>query len=210
MNCCQAGGIERQFDRAKANTQLRRLRRRGPPKYTRLLLQALDDARDASLIDIGGGVGTIHHLLLDAGATSAIHVDISSAYLDVARDEAARRGHAQQVQFVHGDFVDVASDLPAADIVALDRVICCYPNMHTLVTQAAGKTRRTLGAVYPRDAWWVRLALAWMNAWQRVRRSTFRLYFHSPTAIDAQLRAAGLVRSTLSRTVFWEIARYDR
>ena len=199
------------FDRAKANKQLRRLRRRGPSTNTRLVIEALADGiSGASLIDIGGGVGTIHHLLLDDGALSAIHVDISNAYLDVAREEAARRGHAEQVRFIHGDFVDVAAELPAADVVALDRVICCYPNMDVLLGRAAEKTRRLLGAVYPRDVWWVRVALAWTNGLQRLRRSTFRLYLHSPAAIDARLRRAGLIRSALHRTIFWEIARYER
>jgi magnesium-protoporphyrin O-methyltransferase len=211
MTCCHADGIEHKFDHANANKQLRRLRRRGPSKNTRLLIESLaDSVAGASLIDIGGGVGTIHHLLLDAGAKSAVHVDISNAYLDVAREEAARRGHAGQVRFIHGDFVEVARDVPAADVVALDRVICCYPDMDALLGRAAEKTRRLLGAVYPRDAWWVRAALVWINTLQRLRRSSFRLYFHAPAAIDARLRGEGLTQTSLRRTAFWEIVRYER
>src|SRR6185503_8720994 len=117
---------------------------------------------------------------------------------------------ANQVRFIDGDFVEVAADLPAADIVALDRVICCYSDMDALVGLAAKKTRRLLGAVYPRDAWWVRVAIAWTNATHRLRRSKFRLYLHPPAAIAARLRAAGLVRLVLHRTIFWEIAGYAR
>ena len=211
MTCCHPEQIEEKFDRAKANKQLRQLRRRGPPKHTRMLLALFGDRVErASLIDIGGGVGTIHHLLLDAGASEAIHVDISNAYLDVAREEAVRRGHAEQVRFVHGDFVAVAPDLPAADLVSLDRVVCCYPDMHVLLAKASEKTRRLLGAVYPRDAWWVRSMLACSNLLFRIRRSAFRLYLHSPSAMDAVLRERGLERAGLRRTAFWEIALYRR
>lgn len=117
-------GIEQQFDRANANKELRRLRRRGPASHTRLLIDALscDLVNGATLLDIGGGVGTIHHLLLDAAVREAIHVDLSDSYLEAAREEAIRRGRSDRVTFVHGDFVTVASRLPAVDVANLDRV----------------------------------------------------------------------------------------
>lgn len=41
------------------------------------------------------------------------------------------------MRFVHGDFVEIARDVPAADIVALDRVIRCYPDMEAMVARAS-------------------------------------------------------------------------
>lgn len=163
-----------------------------------------------SLLDIGGGVGVIHHALLDAGVRSATHIDASSAYIDVAREEAAKRGHAGRVRFVHGDFVAVAEHTPSADIVTLDRVICCYPDMEMLVSRAAGKSRRVLGAVYPRSACWVRISLALENVISRVRKSAFRVYFHSPARIEAILQANGLHRVSRRRTALWEITTFKR
>ncbi|HMA22610.1 MAG TPA: class I SAM-dependent methyltransferase [Gemmatimonadaceae bacterium] len=164
----------------------------------------------ASLLDIGGGIGAIHHTLLDSGARDAVHVDVSANYIDAARDEAARRGHADRVRFVHGDFVQLSPSLADADIVTLDRVICCYPDMESLVSHAADRTRRIFGAVYPRDRWWVRLGVRSINALLRLRRSAFRVYVHSPAGIEVVLRSHGLEPMKRRRTFVWEIAIYTR
>ena len=127
VTCCQCQGIESEFNHRLAQRELRRYRRRGPVRSTRLLLEVLKPALtpNSTLLDIGGGVGAIHHELLDAGAVSAVHVDASSSYLDAAREESTRRHHLEAVEFVQGDFVTLAPELAPVEIVTLDRVICC-------------------------------------------------------------------------------------
>src|SRR5512146_637857 len=123
-NCCQI--TDQTFGDAEARSSLRRYRKRGPAGQTRELLAAVRTRglKDASLIDIGGGVGAIHEELLVDTAADATHVDASGAYLRAAQEEAARRGNSGRVRFVQADFTDVAAELPAADIVTLDRVVC--------------------------------------------------------------------------------------
>ncbi len=212
VSCCQCEGIERQFGRKTARWELRRFRKRGPAPTTRMLIEALrrEGVGGASILDIGGGVGAIYHELLASGAGDAVHVDVSPDYLTVAREEAERRGHAARVQFIRGDFVDVATSLRDSDVVTLDRVICCYPDMERLVALSADKARRLLGAVYPREAWWMRLAIPAINVVSRLRRSAFRSYLHPPAAIDAVLRAHGLERRSFRRTLAWEVVVYSR
>jgi magnesium-protoporphyrin O-methyltransferase len=212
LDCCHREGIEEQFGDRTARRELRRLRRRGPIRTTRLLVDALRarGVSDASILDVGGGVGAVHHELLDAGAREAVHVDVSPAYLAAAREEAARRGHGDRVRFARGDFVERADEMPEADVVTLDRVICCYPDMPALVSRSARKARRLYGAVYPRDAWWMRAGIAVVNALMRLRRSAFRVYLHSPDAIEAVLREAGLERRSMSRTAAWHVAVFAR
>ncbi len=212
MSCRQCEGIERKFDRRKAEKQLRRVAWRGPLANTHRLIEQLRPhlLEGDSLLDIGGGVGTIHHVLLDAGVCTAVHLDASSGYIAVARDEAARRGHADRVRFIHGDFVEVADSISSADIVTLDRVICCDPDVAAMVSRAAEKTRRVLGAVYPRERWWVRASIALENLMSRLRRSTFRMYLHSPVTIEARFRAHGFERASVRRTAYWEITTYAR
>lgn len=216
MPCTQCVGIERQFGRAAARRALRRLRRRGPDTSTRLLLEglraALDDldAHDSALLDIGAGVGAIHHVLLDGRVARAVHVDASTAHLAAAREETERRGHAAQVEFIGGDFVDIADQIAAADVVTLDRVICCYPDMHRLVGRSARKATRLYGAVYPRPARWVRVGVATLNLLHRIERSAFRAFVHDPRAIDAVLRDAGMERRSVRRTTLWEVVVYER
>jgi magnesium-protoporphyrin O-methyltransferase len=216
MSCSQCAGIERQFDEATARKNLRRFQRRGPDRTTRLLIEALhaaldeDDARDALLLDIGAGVGAIHHALLDGRVARAVHVDASPAHLAAAREETDRRGHGARVEFVAGDFVEVADRTPPAEVVTLDRVICCYHDMPRLVSLSAARATRLYGAVYPRAVGWMRVGMAAINLWQRVSRSTFRVFLHDPAAIDAVLSEAGLHRRSTSKTPGWEVVVYAR
>jgi predicted RNA methylase len=98
------------YDEKRATSELRKYREQGPIPSTRALIEALkaEGVEGATLLDIGGGIGAIQHELLDAGATRAICVDASAAYLDAARGEGRRRGQGGRVNYLHGDFVDLA------------------------------------------------------------------------------------------------------
>ncbi|MBE3039503.1 MAG: class I SAM-dependent methyltransferase, partial [Chloroflexi bacterium] len=88
-----------------------------PDKTTRVLIDALKakGIQGLSLLDIGGGVGAIQHELLDAGVQNATDVDASQAYLNAAKEEAQRRGLTERVNFQHGNFVDIAAQMPPGD-----------------------------------------------------------------------------------------------
>jgi magnesium-protoporphyrin O-methyltransferase len=107
-----------------------------------------------------------------------------------------------------GDFVAMANDVPDADVVTLDRVICCYPDVDVLVSRSAAKTRRVYGAVYPRRVPWMRAAIGAVNLFQRVRGSAFRVFMHDPARIDDRLRAAGLQRVSRQSTLGWDVVVY--
>lgn len=211
-SCCSNEAIAQQFGRETADEELRRYRSDGPLPTTEALIQALAarGVAGADLLDIGAGVGAIHHALLERGARRAVHVDISSDYIEAARTETERVGHAGRVRFVNGDFVEIAPGIEPADVVTLDRVICCYADMEGLVTRSAERSRHLYGAVYPRDRLSVRLAIASMNLWKRLRGSTFRSYLHAPAAIDDVLRRLGFVRHSTQRTWVWEVVVYVR
>jgi magnesium-protoporphyrin O-methyltransferase len=212
VTCCECEGIAGQFGARIARRDLRRFRRRGPIESTRLLVDDLVAAGvgGGSLLDIGGGIGAIQHSLMSAGAREATDVDVSADYLAAAREEATRLGHADRVHYIRADFVQIATTVADADIVTLDRVICCYPDMEPLVSAASQKARRLLGAVYPRDVWWVRAGVRAANLLMRIRRSAYRAFLHPPAAIDAAIRRQGLERRTLRRTIAWEIVTYTR
>jgi magnesium-protoporphyrin O-methyltransferase len=210
MPCCAREEIGIQFDAGTAAGDLKRFRRRGSIRSTRFLIDDLLTAgvAGASLLDIGGGIGAIHHALLEAGAEQATHVDLSPDYIAAAREEAERRGHSDRVRFALGDFITVVADLPDADVVTLDRVICCYPDMDLLVGRAADKALKILGAVYPRDVWWVRLGVGLGNLIRRLRRTSFRVFVYRPASIDNVLRRHGFERRSCRRTLLWEVVTY--
>lgn len=214
MDCCSPGDspFDRQFDARHAASKLRDYRRKGPAGMTRSLIEALaaGGIRGQTVLDIGGGVGAVHHELLRAGAAGAVDIDASRAYLSVARQEAERQGHADRVHYVAGDFVALADAAESADLVALDRVICCYADMAALVGRSAGLARHRYGVVYPRDSWLARLGAAASNAYLRLTRSAFRVYIHRPADVDAIVAAHGLVKRLHRSSLIWQLAIYER
>ena len=209
-NCCEI--TDNAFSEAEAKAELRNYRRRGPMNQTKLILEAIRSLklRNSNLLDIGGGVGAIHHELLQDVAREATHVDASSAYLKEARREAARRGHGERVNFIHADFTDVANQLPEADIVTLDRVVCCYPDFRRLLKAAAEHSQRALALTYPRETWYMRFGLKAANFFQGLRRDPFRVFLHPVSEMDALLKREGFKRVSLRRLFFWEMALYQR
>lgn len=212
MTCSQCCGIERQFNDRVARRQLRRYRRKGPSKTTRALLDALTarGAAGASFLEIGGGVGAIQQGLMDAGASGGTSVDASPAYLGAAREEAEARGNAARIRFVEGDFVEVQAEVEPADLVVLDRVVCCYPDMPALVDASAPRARRAYGLVYPRDTRFVRILITALNLAQRVRRHPFRAFVHPTAAVEARVQAHGLTKTVHTRSLFWQMVVFSR
>jgi magnesium-protoporphyrin O-methyltransferase len=207
--CC---GIDDFFNEKLAARELKRYRRRGPIKSTRILIETLtsEGVERASLLDIGGGIGAIQHELIKAGASRVLDVDGSPAYLEAARQEAQRLGHAERARFRQGDFVDVAQEIEPADIVTLDRVICCYPDMPTLVARSAARARALYGLVYPRDRWLMKVARPILNCCNRLRRSALRFYLHPPADVDRVVRDAGLRLRRRQTTLLWQVVVYGR
>lgn len=209
-NCCEI--TDQTFGEDSARSDIRSYRRSGPAAQTKLILQAIRslNLKNAELLDIGGGVGVIHHELLEDVAAKATHVDASSAYLKVAQDEAARRHHTDRVQFVHADFTDVAGELPKADLVTLDRVVCCYPDFRGLLKAAAEHSRRAVAFTYPREVWYLKMTWRIINFFQKLRKDPFRVFLHPIAEMDALLRRQGFERVTSRRLFVWEMALYQK
>ena len=213
MTCCGASVCESQFDRKRAARELRDYRAHGPTHATtRAMIHLLRRAGvdGSTVLDIGGGIGAIQYDLLEAGAGVVTAVDASSAYQQAARAEAERRGVSARIQFRLGDFVALASQVAAADIVTLDRVVCCYPEMEPLVRLSAERCRRVYGLSYPRDRWATRVVVNAENAFRGLVGNPFRSFVHSPVVMDRLLTGLGFKRQSAVRTFAWEVAVYAR
>lgn len=200
------------FDARTARRQLIAYRRSGPTGTTRRLIDAIRDAGvdGATVLDIGGGVGVIGFELLAAGADRLTDVDAARAYVAVARREATRRGLDDRVTLRHGDFVALAEEIEPADIVTLDRVVCCYGDWTALVDRSAARARRLYGLVYPTDRWWTRFGIGMGNLMLRLTRRTFRGFVHPERAIDDRVRAAGFEPRVHHRGWLWQTVVYER
>ncbi|OGO58094.1 MAG: hypothetical protein A2V85_04755 [Chloroflexi bacterium RBG_16_72_14] len=215
--CCGGGtGIpscERVFDDRTATADLRRLRRNGPPWATRALIDDLADGLeldDATVVDIGAGVGAVHLALLERGARAAVDVDGSTAYLAAARSEAERRGLAGRVTHVLADATAAGGGLEPGDLVALDRVVCCYGDVAGLMRAAAALATHRVGLVYPRDTWWLRTAAAIANPVMFRRSSGYRMHIHREADVTAPLRAAGFRRRSARDGFVWRVETWER
>src|SRR5687768_8211922 len=208
--CCDA--IEGHFDVAKVRSKLEALERSGPEAETQLLIDLLTKAGvgGCRLLDIGAGLGVIAEQLLGAGAREAILVDLSPAYTEGARRRLAQKGLIDRAAFETGDFLDLAAGIEAAEIVTLDKVICCYPDMAPLVEQSARKALRFYAATYPRDNWAARLSIGLENLGRRLRRKPFRAYVHPVTDIEQLVRANGFEPRAVETKGMWRIVLFER
>lgn len=212
MACRQCQGLESLFDNKTATKELKVYRKKGPGKTTQLLIDALkaEGVDDLSLLDIGGGVGAIQHELMKAGASTVTNVDASSAYIAVAKDEAAQQGYIHRASYHFGDFVDLAPKHSLADIVTLDRSICCYPNVSALVGLSAQRARKLYGVVYPRDTWWLKMGVSIINFISKIFWKDYRFFIHPTTTVENIISKNGLKRRFYQKTFFWQVAVYSR
>ena len=211
--CADVGGAaERQFSEQRATKDLAQYRTKGPGSTTRLLLAGLETAGPfhGQLLDIGAGVGVLSFELLERGLTSAVGVDLSSAHVAVAAREASRRGRSESTRFVHGDFLDVAGQLPSADIVTLDRVVCCYPEYERFLEESLRHARRIFAFSYPLDLWYVRAWGGLQNVGRRITRNAFRSFIHPVSAMENVVRREGFRLLDRRSTRTWRADVYVR
>lgn len=210
MNFCCAA--ENQFGPQRAESDLQRYRRRGPDTVTKLMLAQLRrwPLQNKLLLNIGGGIGVISEELAADGIAGATLVEASSAYLEVARREFQCHDGSRSTVFLSGDFALMADTLADADVITLDRVICCYPDSETLLRGATARTREMLAFSYPRDRWYVHIVTAIQNLLRRIRGNAFRTFVHSPRKMSAVLERGGLVRVATRGTLAWVVDFYHR
>lgn len=209
---CSCNSLDCQFNEKVVDRQRRRLSRKGPDRTTRMLVEALVEpgVEGQSVLDVGAGLGTVARDLLEAGARRAVLVEASPAYHAAARALAEEGGYADRAEFELGDFLDLAPAVGSADVVVLDRVICCYPDLRGLLGATAARAARAYGAVYPRDRWAVRAVVWLQNLLRGLTGSSFRVYVYPEDEIEAILRERGLERRSSQRTLVWEVAVYAR
>jgi magnesium-protoporphyrin O-methyltransferase len=213
MICCTGYcAAEAQFNHKVAERDLRRYRRRGADATTRLMLAELRrwPLEGRRLLDVGGGIGVISKELAGTGVASATIVEASPAYLEVARREVRSQYGTRPTQFIQGDFAVIADTLPDADMVTLDRVVCCYPDAEALLRQAAGRGAPTARVhLSPRP-----LACADPDCAGKPLAAAdgqeFRAFVHMPDRMGAVLEGAGLVRDTRRETLIWTLDLYRR
>lgn len=211
MTCCADPGCDRFFTERVARRDARRYRKRGLAGTAEQIVGYLvgRGVRGSTVLEVGGGIGAVHLELLKAGAERATNVELSPAYEAQADELLREAGVRDRVERLIADFAQGDGAGPA-DLVVLDRVVCCYPDYDALVGAAARRTQRTLVMTFPRDAWWTRLLVGAVAFVQRLRRQEFRPYVHPvPAIVDAATRRGlEVVRDSVGPV--WRLVALDR
>jgi SAM-dependent methyltransferase len=214
-SCCCSGYCDvadRQFSEKLAARDLKRYQRNGPEPTTRLMRDCIVAAGAARghLLDVGGGVGALSFELLDRGVAQATIVDASSAYTAAARREARELARARATHIVHADFLAAADRLPTVEIVALDRVVCCYPSYAPLLSEAMRHSSRYVALSYPRDLWYVRSVVGLENVARRLSGNPFRSFVHRATAMTELAASHGFTLRSREQTFAWRVDLLER
>jgi 2-polyprenyl-3-methyl-5-hydroxy-6-metoxy-1,4-benzoquinol methylase len=210
-SCCRPESYGTFFSEKGARRALRRYRKRGLDRLSGQIAAVLRerDVRGATVLEVGGGIGALEVELLEAGAQRATNVELSPEYETAAAELAREHGLEGRVERRVGDFV-AESDVPEADTVVMNRVVCCYPDYEALIGAAADHARRLLVFTFPRERALVRTAFRLMNLWLRLTRNDFRGFVHPTAAMLELAKRKGMTPVVQQQGTFWQLAALER
>lgn len=195
--CCgppDASRYDDVFDERFARRVARRYAAKGPTAVERRIVAfaAGQGLQGASILEVGGGVGELQLELLARGADESVNLELSHEYEAEAERLIAHAGMTGRVTRVVGvDLALAPESVSRADIVVLNRVVCCYSEAARLLAAAAGRARRAIVYSHPPRNWLTVSGVALQNGVQRLARRSYRGYVHRPEVLVDAIRREG-------------------
>ena len=210
--CCTPKGYRTIFSEKNAAGEARRYRRNGLDGTSKRILDFIRErgVEGKTVLEVGGGIGAIEIELLKAGMVRAVNVELTPTYETAAAELIVESGLSGRVERKIMDFAEAGTDVEPADVVVMNRVICCYPDMPRLAGAAADHTRGTLVMSFPNRRWWIRLGLTLANFGFRVVGLQFQIFVHPPDLILAEVEHRGFRTAVNQRGLLWQVAAFDR
>ena len=145
----------------------------------------------STVLEIGCGTGALLLELLRRGAVSATGVDLSPKMIQLANALAGESGQSNSISFEVGD--GAVKGLASSDIVILDAVLCCYPDVTALVENSSSVASKYYAFAVPDDR---RFAVRVLKPllplqWFFMRRGGFKFFIHPTLTICKLLEARG-------------------
>ena len=211
-SCCQPDDYDKVFDEKHARSKARDYARSGLTGDAQRIVDFIRGRmpQGYDVLEVGGGVGEIQLELLKTGAAHVTNVELATRYETTAAELLREHGVTDRVERRLGDFVREAGAVPAADVVVMNRVVCCYPDPDALVSAAASHARRLLVMTFPVDRWWIRLGLRAANLLLAIRGNTFRGYAHVTRNIIATAQRHGMRPALHRRGLIWQLIALER
>jgi hypothetical protein len=211
-SCCRARSCEQFFKPSVARRSLETYRRKGLDALEQqMVVSASKGGVDGlRVLEIGGGIGRIQAELLVAGAGKGEIVELVSSYEPYARELAREKGLEARTAFHVVDILEEPDRVAPADVVVLNRVVCCSSDGIALTAAAGRLARQALVLSFPRDVFWIRAGVRMLNASFWLMRNPFRVYVHRPAALFAAAEAEGVHVREGDRSAFWQWATLRR
>jgi len=213
--CCQTNphqeGTNEFFTRF-SKKYAKRFRKGKLEKVQRFLLEGVrkEPVTSKEILDIGCGVGSLHLTLLKEGAARAVGVDMAEGMLDKAKQFASQLGMAEKTEYVLGDFVERKNQLGNADITILDKVVCCYEDVKTLMETSTQKTKSIYAFSHPRRSLLMKAIFKTQIFVCSLLRTSFRPHWHDWLWVRSLVTAQGFELVYENATIAWQVAVYKR
>ncbi len=190
----------------------RRFRRSGLGKEQRLLLEGIrrDSVQGKRVLDIGCGVGALHLSLLKEGAAHATGVDAAEGMVKKAQLLSEEFGVAEKTNYINGDFVEYAEQLHDAEITMLDKVVCCYEDVETLVKKSTEKTAAVYALTHPKESLFVKTLFKSHIALAALFRWKFHPFWHDWQKMREMIVGEGFTCVYDNSTMSWRVLVYKR
>ncbi|MBI3195497.1 MAG: methyltransferase domain-containing protein [Ignavibacteriae bacterium] len=214
MNCCQTqslSGTDKFFTK-QSDRYLKQFRKKGLAKEQRMLLEGISSLglEGKSILEIGCGVGGLHLTMLKQDASFATGIDISEGMLNGAKRLCHELGLEQKATYLRGDFVQRNAMVPQADIVVLDKVVCCYENISDLLKKSTDKSKQVYAFTYPNPNIVVHISFKGLILLGTLFKWVFRPYWHDWEEIIREVEKQGFKQTYKNSTLMWQVRVFER
>jgi len=211
-DCCTPKGYRQIFSEKNAAGEAKRYQRNGLDGTSKRIFDFIRERSvgGKTLLEVGAGIGAIEIELLKAGMARAVNVELTPTYEVAAGALLVEARLSDRVERRVMDFAEAGPEVETADVVVLNRVICCYPDMPKLAGAAADRARGLLVMSFPNRRWWTRLGLSLANFAFRVIRMQFRVFLHPPALILAAVEQRGFKTTLNQPGLLWQVVALER
>ncbi len=211
-DCCTPKGYRQIFSEKNAAGEAKRYRRKGLDGTSKRIFDFIRErgVEGKTLLEVGGGIGAVEIELLKTGVTRAVNVELNPTYEIAASELLVESGLSDRVERLVMDFAQAGVEVQPADVVVMNRVICCYPDMPKLASAAADRAKGMLVMSFPNRRWWTRLGLTLANFGFRVIRLQFRVFLHPPALILATVEQRGFKTRLNQPGRLWQVVAFER
>ncbi len=214
MSCCQSCSLQgtNEFFTDQAKRYLKEFKKKGLGKEQKYLIEGIASQGIAgkTVLEIGCGVGGLHLSLLKQGAVFATGIDISEGMIAGAKELSKELNLVEKTQYHVGDVIQLNKAISDADIVVLDKVVCCYEDVFKLLSISGNRTKQTYAFSYPNPNILVQISFKGLIALRTLFRGKFRPYWHDWSALIKTLETQGFKQTYTNNTLLWNVCVLTR